>query len=109
MAAEAGVADVWELKPDAEDGLLDRRAGEARGPGLVEGAVAVGRGVEGVVHDEVELVVRERGLHVAVVRVLRPRRVREVEHQWVLRARLVRPVASEEGREARDVQVDHCP
>lgn len=108
MPLEAGVADVRELETRSNDGFLDHCTGEACRPGLVDSTVPVGRGVEGVVHHEVELAVGEGGLHVTVVGVLCPGGVREVQDQGVLGSGLGSPVAAEEGWEAGEVQIHHC-
>lgn len=83
MTLEARLADIRQDQSFSDHTLLDHGAGETRGPRLVNRAVAVRRRVERVVHHHVELLVRERRLHVAVVGVLRPRGVGEVQDQRV--------------------------
>lgn len=83
MSLEAGLANLGQLKPGSDDTLLDHGTGQARGPSLVKSTITVGDRVEGIVHHHVELIVCKRGLHVAVVGVLRPGSIREVQDQGV--------------------------
>lgn len=85
--ADGGQGDVHALRA-----LLDGRAGQAGRPVGVDGAVAVGGQLEGVVEGGVELVVGEGVLHVRVVGVPGPGRVGQVQDQ----GRAVGRVAAEE-------------
>ena len=75
------------------DVLATRSGAHGAAGGGVELAAAEGHGVEGVVEDEVELVVGELGLHEGVVAIVGPGGVGDVEDQ----GGFLGGVAAEEG------------